>query len=69
MEDLVFTPLHVRCWKCSTPIQVSFESLDDNEEVTCPECGFVFAPDMNVDKLLKLIKAAEKNDWEKTNKE
>lgn len=59
MQDLIFIPLYLRCWECYTQIQVSIESLNDNEDVKCPECDFIFTPNIDVDLLLKLMKEAE----------
>jgi phage FluMu protein Com len=62
MEDLIFTPLKVRCPKCAEFSMVSIESLDANEEVICPRCNFVYFTDIDADKLLKLIKVVEKSE-------
>ena len=59
MEDLIFTPLQVPCPKCFTLGIVSIESLLDNEEVICQKCNFDFIPNIDVNKLLQLIKAVE----------
>lgn len=68
MQDLIFVPLHLRCHECCVQIQVSIESLDDNEEIKCPECGLVFTPNIDVDLLLKLMKQAENSAEQKNEK-
>ena len=59
MEDLIFTPFQVPCPKCAKLAFVTIESLFDNEEVTCQKCSFIFLPNIDVDKLLKLLKLVE----------
>ena len=61
MEDLIFTPFQVRCPKCAEFAVVSIEGLDDNEEIICQKCYFVFNPNIDADKLLQLIKVVEKS--------
>ena len=61
MEDLIFTPFQIRCPKCAEFAVVSIEGLDDNEEIICQKCGFDFNPNIDADKLLKLIKVVEKS--------
>lgn len=60
MEDLIFITPKIYCPKCSRMIETSIEELDDNEEITCPHCSFVFTPNFDVEKLLKLMKEVEK---------
>jgi hypothetical protein len=60
MEDLVFTTPHVYCPDCRHLIDTSIEELADNDEITCPQCSFIFTPNIEVDKFLKLIKEVEK---------
>ena len=61
MEDLIFTPFQIRCPKCAEFAVVSIEGLDDNEEIICQKCCFVFNPNIDADKLLQLIKVVEKS--------
>ena len=61
MEDLIFTPFKVRCPKCGEFEVVTIEGLDDNEEIICQKCGCNFNPNIDADKLLRLIKAVEKS--------
>lgn len=62
MEDLIFIPPQVYCPNCHQLAVTSIEALKDNEELTCAQCDFVFAPNINVDKFLKLIKKIEKSE-------
>ena len=59
MEDLIFIQPQVICPKCSKFIDTSIEGLDDNEELTCSRCTFVFTPNINADKFVKLVKKVE----------
>ena len=61
MKDLIFTPFQVRCPKCAEFAIVSIEGLDDNEEIICQKCDCAFNPNIDADKLLKLIKVVEKS--------
>ena len=61
MEDLIFTPFQIRCPKCAEFAVVSIEGLDDNEEIICQKCCFVFNPNIDADKLLRLIRIVEKS--------
>ena len=59
IQDLIFTPIQVPCHNCFNLVLVSIEGLDDNEDVTCPKCNFIFTPSLEVSKFLKLIKVIE----------
>lgn len=60
MQDLIFTPPQIYCPECGGQITTSIEALDDNEKLTCPHCSHTFAPNIEVEKFLKLIKEIEK---------
>lgn len=64
MKDLIFCSIKVLCPKCDFQfLDVSLESLQAKEEISCPKCNHTFTPNVNVDQLLKLIRVAEKDDF------
>ena len=67
MTDFIFEPFKVICLRCSALVLVSIEALNDNEEVFCSKCHFVFTPNINITKLLKLISLVESNKHELKN--
>lgn len=51
--------LQIHCKGCKKLMPVDFKDLRENNLITCPRCEHSFAPDINVEILLKLIKQAE----------
>lgn len=66
MEDLIFEPIKAVCPKCLTFLLVSFESLQEGEEVICSKCNHRFTPNVDVDRLVKIMKAIEEGRLKKT---
>ena len=58
-QDLIFNPIQIYCPECVALIDTTIEELQDNSELTCLDCGFVFQPNMNVDNYLKMLKELE----------
>lgn len=51
--------LQIHCRNCKKLMPVEFKDLRENNPIVCPRCNYSFAPDIDVDALLKLMKQTE----------
>lgn len=58
-ETSVPQNLQIHCHECKKLMPVAFEDLRDNSLINCPRCDYSFAPSIDVEVLLNLIKEAE----------
>jgi hypothetical protein len=68
-EDLIFKPFRIRCPKCRKPIEVLFEELQFNDELTCSNCENIFTPNIDAQALLALVRKTEETLSKDTSKE
>jgi hypothetical protein len=63
MEDLIFSPLQVRCPDCTGYVEASIEDLQYDEELTCLQCRHKFTPAIDAESLIKLMHLAENGEF------
>lgn len=51
--------LQLHCRNCKKLMPVEFTDLRDNNLITCPRCDYSFAPNIDIEVLIALIKQAE----------
>lgn len=51
--------LQIPCRSCRKLVDVTIEDLREDKVIVCPKCDFSFAPNIDVEKLLELMKMAE----------
>lgn len=64
-EDLIFRPFQIRCPQCRKHVEVSFEELQFNDELKCPNCENAFTPNIDAQALLALVRKTEETLAEK----